>query len=67
MTEDTFAKLHRVLCEAKEEYERPTNQETESNPRANHGSAIDSARIRTATEKTMAGYGESAEVVRGER
>ena len=46
-------------------HERPINETLEGNSRANHGSAIDSARIRGATEKTVAGYGEGAEVVRG--
>jgi len=67
VTEDTFAKLHRVLCEAKEEYERPQNQREESDTGSTDGSAVYHARTQRLAPKTVASDATGSEVVRGER
>jgi len=67
VTEDTFAKIHRVLCEAKEEYEQPQNKREEGYTGSTDGSAVYHARTQRLAPKTMASNATSAEVVRGER
>ena len=60
-------KAQRLLGGQVKTNERPLNQTSQEGPRRNHGSAIDRARVRNASTKTMARDGQGAKVAGGRR